>query len=296
MSREALDRAATIKALIQAEEDPEFANTVYDADSSNTIIQVQRESPFGPSPALADMIWDNGGNDTISSGASNDWLIAGRGADAYDGGSGFDMLAYVRANTAVRVDMSNADGTSFFRETNSDSFAFGDTMKNIEGVVGSRFDDTIRGLNGGRSSYINGFDGNDAITGGSGADVLKGGKGDDRINLSGGGGDRVFGGEGDDGFTMGGDAEVSGGLGNDDFVFLMPGFIGSLGGRPMGEIVITDFDIGGDGDELIFQGISVNQLHMAVDGDDIVLTVDGAEGSIRLLDTEFVDIAGDIRI
>ena len=296
MSREALDRAITFKALAQAEEYPAVSNQIYDTDASNTITQVLRDSPFGPSAAYNDMIWDNGGNDVINSGAGADWLIAGRGRDAYDGGIGFDMLAYVRADTAVKIDMSNTDGSSFFRETNSSSFAFGDTMRNIEGVVGSRFDDTIRGLNDGRSSYINGFDGDDRITGGRGADVLKGGKGDDIINLSSGGGDHVFGGEGDDGFTMGGDAEVSGGIGSDQFVFLMPAFIGSPGGRAMGEIVITDFDVGGDQDELAFQGISVNQLHMAVDGDDIVLTVDGVDGSIRLLDTEFVDIAGAITI
>jgi hypothetical protein len=77
-----------LNALAQAEENPVNGSHVFDTDASNTTNQAQRESPFGPSISLNDMIWDNGGHDIVNSGVGHDWLIAGRGADAYDGGRG----------------------------------------------------------------------------------------------------------------------------------------------------------------------------------------------------------------
>jgi Ca2+-binding RTX toxin-like protein len=294
MSREALDRAITLKALAQAQENPAVGSNVFDTDASNTITQVQRESPFGPSISLNDMIWDNGGDDFVSSGAGDDWLIAGRGADAYDGGRGFDVLAYVRADTRVIVNMNIESGTNFFTDTNSSSFAHRDTMKNVEGVVGSRFDDTIRGFSDNRSSYINGFDGNDTIFSGRGADVLKGGKGHDTIHILKGERDAVFGGEGNDAFVIAGEADIVGGAGADSFIFRRPSFL-ETGPRDLGDLVIHDFDVGGIDDVLKFEGSSMSALDIAVDGADIVITIDGVEGSVRLLNTDLLDIAGAIR-
>lgn len=298
MSREVLERAVTMKALIQAEETVFVRNNIFDTDDSHTIAQPQRDPAFGPpTPVNNDMIWDNGGDDLIFSGAGDDWMIAGRGRDHYDGGRGFDMLAYVRATSGVVVDMGNADGTSFFRDVNGQSFAFGDTMENIEGVVGSRFDDRIRGFSDSRAAHINGFDGNDVITGGRGGDVLRGGKGNDTINGSLGGGDTMFGGDGQDGFTVGADATMTGGSGRDSFVFLMPQFIPGQGGHSMGEIEIMDFGFGGVQDRLIFQGLGQgNQVRLADAGNDVLLTVDGVEGSVRIHDVEISDLFGSFTV
>ena len=63
--------------------------------------------------------------------------------------------------------------------TASGGYATGDTFLNMEGVIGSDYDDTFYGTSG--IDIISGGKGNDYITGGLGADIISGGAGFDRV-------------------------------------------------------------------------------------------------------------------
>ena len=82
--------------------------------------------------------------------------------------------------------------------------AFGDTLKNIETIIGTERDDWLSGNNqanvitGGKGDdVVLGGAGNDVLTGGTGKDYVDGGAGDDRI-VAGGHGDVLIGGAGSD--------------------------------------------------------------------------------------------------
>ena len=110
-----------------------------------------------------DVINGGAGNDTLQGGADDDILIGGAGADALDGGAGNDTASYASSTAAVTVDLNAGTGLG--------GDAQGDTLTNIENLIGSAFNDTLTG------------DGNDnVLTGGAGKDILAGG-------LNGAGGD-----------------------------------------------------------------------------------------------------------
>ena len=287
MSREALLQAKTFKSLAQAEEHPAHDTKAFGDDQGGIINFVPTAGGNN------NIIWDNGGNDSIFTGIGNDWMIAGAGADRYNGGGDFDIVAYVDAGTGVKADLS---GNSIFRETNANSIAFGDSFQDVEGLVGSRYDDVLSGFTDTRASYLNGFDGNDTLFGGRGADVLKGGKGHDVLQSM-GGGDRLFGGADDDELRGGADATLTGGSGSDTFYFTLSAtrpqpVANGLDGTPipMGHITVTDWCVGDELDTLTFEGINdASLIHFRQVGRDTLITVDGVSGDIRVLNSTPAD-------
>ncbi len=170
-----------------------------------------------------DLLGGNSGNDTLSGDAGNDTLRGGVGNDSLDGGDGnADLLDYSDAASAITLTLQQGAG-SF----SSGSVTGGrgvDTYLNIEGVIGSRFNDAINGA--ALADLLFGGDGNDTLLGNSGNDSLNGGAGNDRLD-GGSGNDSLDGGDGDDillggtglfGDTLGGGAgndRLDGGEGND---------------------------------------------------------------------------------
>jgi Ca2+-binding RTX toxin-like protein len=120
----------------------------------------------------------NRGNDRIYGAGGGDVLDGGRGSDALDGGDGFDIITYVDAWKGVSVDFAQgiADGDGI------------DRFRNVEGVVGSAYADTLTGAGG--ADYLEGAGGDDSISGGGGGDIILGDTGDDL--LTGGAGADVF--------------------------------------------------------------------------------------------------------
>ena len=94
----------------------------------------------------------------------NDRLRGNGGADYLDGGNGIDTALYVDSNAGVTVSL--ALGRGF------DGTADGDTLVNIENLVGSAFDDQLVGDDG--ANVLEGREGNDFLIGGLGADHLSG--------------------------------------------------------------------------------------------------------------------------
>lgn len=171
-----------------------------------------------------DLMLGEAGNDTLNGGGGNDTLEGGPGADRLVGGDGFDFASYARETGPVNIDME----TGTYRGTDG----VADTVFQIEGVIGSNFDDVLASLAAGAT--IDGRGGNDRIGGRNGRDVLFGGDGNDTINGGGGndvidggsGDDLIYGGLGNDGlfgragidrlFGMDGNDRLDGGGGNDD--------------------------------------------------------------------------------
>ncbi|MEH6645946.1 CAP domain-containing protein [Sulfitobacter sp.] len=139
-----------------------------------------------------DLLVGRGGDDTISAGNGNDRLRGGEGADLLNGSSGTDTADYMGARTAVRVDL-DVPGVNTGE-------AQGDTYISIESVIGSRYDDYLRG--DAASELLKGWHGDDWLRGRAGNDTLAGGNGNDTLEGQ-EGTDRVIGGSGIDTFVFG---------------------------------------------------------------------------------------------
>ncbi len=170
-----------------------------------------------------DNIHDGAGSDVYNGGTGNDWFhvdMTTGGSDLFDGGpDGADGLMFVGATSGVTVNL------------NVTSQTFGDTIRSIEQISGTNFNDTLIGNVS--NNYIQGNLGNDTIYGGDGNDSLfaglasertannfvDGGNGNDVISDS-NGNDTLLGGAGDDYFRIdAGENMLTGGAGADQFVF-----------------------------------------------------------------------------
>ncbi|MBM6593047.1 calcium-binding protein [Microvirga pudoricolor] len=136
----------------------------------------------------ADQLLGTAGDDIMYGFGGNDGFWGYKGADYIVGGSGHDIVYYNASSTGVHVDLRSGKG--YYGD------AAGDILAEIEGVTGSRFDDTLIGGNGIANSpsgtyVLDGGVGNDKIyatpgmstmlMGGSGIDYLQGNTADDRF-------------------------------------------------------------------------------------------------------------------
>jgi Ca2+-binding RTX toxin-like protein len=196
-----------------------------------------------------DIITGGSGADYIEGGDGNDMLDGGEGADVIDGGIGSDIVSYQDYAAGVEV--------AFAESTTSPTNSAGDTLVNIEGVIGSQFDDTLDGSAATIDLTLFGYGGNDVITGGLGFDQIDGGGGDDIIHAE--ADELVVGGEGDDTIYNSGAGIIEGGQGMDTF------FIDGNGVEVRG----------GDGDDI---------FHLSGGGSDIQIASGGAGDDVIFMD------------
>lgn len=129
-------------------------------------------------------------------GDSGNDIIEGRfGADAIDGGVGFDFASYEGSAGAVAVALARP-GLASNAQFND---AAGDTLVRIEGLIGSFFNDTLIGNDD--VNELRGDHGDDTLSGLGGADTILGGAGLDSIT-GGGGRDTMYGMGGADTFKF----------------------------------------------------------------------------------------------
>ncbi len=108
------------------------------------------------------------GDDYLNGLAGSDTIDGGLGNDTIDGGGGFiDLASYDSAPGGVVVDLSRMDVQNTVSAGN-------DLLLNIQGLIGSNFDDTLSGGNS-----LSGGGGNDLLSstqmdGGAGDDTLEG--------------------------------------------------------------------------------------------------------------------------
>lgn len=209
-------------------------------------------------------------DDKLRGGAGNDVLAAVTTdskfhvPDELDGGPGNDTASYELYDSGVSVDLTHPSGSY-------------DTLKGIEVLAGSKFDDFLRLGSSGRA--IKGNDGNDTLVGGNGANGLDGGDGRDQI-AGGKGNDGIAGGDGDDAIDAGpgndavsgqaGFDEVTGGSGND-----------KLGGGANPDRIVgsggNDSLAGGEGDDSLLGGDGTDRMF----GDAGADTLIGGRGNDR---------------
>ena len=130
--------------------------------------------------SLADILIGGGGNDTLTGGDGNDILRGGAGNDVLDGGLGSDLIDLSDATAGVTMTLSQGAGPF---STGALAGGLGtDSYSNMEGVIGSQFNDNLTGSSS--ADTLIGGDGDDTLTGAGGADILTGGAGADTITYN----------------------------------------------------------------------------------------------------------------
>ncbi len=113
---------------------------------------------------VEDTLFINSGAVTLLGGASNDTLVGGKGNDVFDGGAGSDTIDYSRATGGVTVNLSITTGQSVGGGEGTD------TLRNVENITGSQYNDTLTGNSGDNIFFASG--GHDTIVGGGGSDTV----------------------------------------------------------------------------------------------------------------------------
>lgn len=209
------------------------------------------------------------GGDLLAGAAGNDTLIGGAGGDTLNGGAGIDTIDY--SDAAKRVVVKLIEGTGA-------GGAKGDHYDSIENVIGSAYDDIIKGSNaanliegGAGNDLLKGEKGDDTLVGGTGEDTLEGGRGDDLL-VSISGNSELYGETGNDTLIGGfGNDTLTGGAGADTFAFV------PLANGQDYTWTVTDFELGTD--ELNVAGLAAGDLlgsglvaSASFDGTDSTLT------------------------
>ena len=177
------------------------------------------------------------------------------------------------AGDAIRILVSLEGGDS--PSIDALEFADGTTLsigellaRGIE-ITGTAGPDTLTGTN--LIDRISGGAGNDFIVGGLGADILRGEEGSDQL----------FGGDGDDQLDGGAGTDVlNGEAGQDTYVF----------GRGYGQDILRDSPVEQSGPNTIqlTSGVSPDEVRLQArqseDGINVVLTINGTEDELTLLD------------
>ncbi|MBU1278123.1 MAG: hypothetical protein KJ875_05580 [Alphaproteobacteria bacterium] len=205
------------------------------------------------------------GNDIISGTSSNDILlglagadvfVASSGGDTINGGDGIDTVDYSLSTIAANIDLQ-------FSSLNSGAAA-SDTLVSIENVIGTRYDDVIKG--DAENNTLSGFDGDDRLVGQDGDDILVGGMGTDIL-------------DGGDGFDTASYSEFVTDL---TLSLLNPDDNVGLGAEGDSYISIENL-ISGDGNDIVYGDDGDNHLYTrlghdyveAGGGDDIVIASHG---------------------
>lgn len=120
-----------------------------------------------------DVLIGGPGDDALYGEEGNDRIMGDEGKDIIDGGDGVDMVDYSNEEKeGVRIDLE--------KRTAKGGIAEGDKLRNIEGIVGTIFDDLLIGDQ--ENNLLFGGDGNDELRGGDGSDRLSGGSGNNTLD------------------------------------------------------------------------------------------------------------------
>ena len=110
-------------------------------------------------------------NDTLTGSNVGNILMGGFGADTLNGGAGdhmsfddTDYASYANSNSGLTVSLQNSSLNT--------GEAFGDTFVNINGLIGSNFNDVLTGSDAFNDVFIGGF-GNDTLNGMAGSDLAR---------------------------------------------------------------------------------------------------------------------------
>ncbi len=214
----------------------------------------------------ADRLVGTVADDVIDANDGDDLLIGLAGADRLAGGAGIDTVSYEDSAAAVQISLES--GTAFGGD------AEGDVLTGIENVIGSAFDDYIRGDTG--DNVLWGGAGDDELLGYVGDDVFMGGPGADR-HMGGDGVNRIDYSASDAAVDVNIDLERGlGGHAEGDYIEKTDNVTGSA----FGDLIVGDRDVnmldGGAGDDVL-SGAGANDELLGGDGDDTLIGGAGAD-------------------
>jgi Ca2+-binding RTX toxin-like protein len=272
----------------------------HDDDITNGAYYPGNWNPFANGYVDDDILFGDGGDDTISDWFGNDKLYGGDDNDsllvdfpdldhAYsfvgdvdelDGGKGTDSLAAYQGTDILHGGEGNDwifHGVGVYFAGSTLLYSFGDAHGYAYGDEG---DDTLRG--GATGTWFYGGTGNDTIAAHAGDDIIDGGDDNDLI-VAGTGADDIRGGSGDDDiYTYG--TQRAEGLGN----FIEAWELNNL--KPQGDIAVDTVD-GGAGNDRIYAdagdvingGDDADVLSLSVLLEEITTatTFDGGNGNDR---------------
>ncbi|MFG6461195.1 PA14 domain-containing protein [Roseateles sp. DXS20W] len=122
----------------------------------------------------ADQLRGDAGANRLDGGAGNDQLEGRGGADQLVGGAGTDTAVYSGSTAGVTIDLAAGTGKGGEAE--------GDTLSQVENVIASDHDDTLRG--DAAANVLQAGAGDDLLEGRGGADMLQGGAGSDTASYA----------------------------------------------------------------------------------------------------------------
>lgn len=166
----------------------------------------------------ADFMAGDDGDDVLNGEAGTDRFDGGAGADTFNGGADLDRVDYNTAGGITLILGAPVAGVTT-AIAGSSSEALGDTFNSIEHIRGTAFGDTIT-LDAAETTIrvLNGFGGNDILTGSATTNDIQGGDGDDTLN----------GGDGADVLTGGAGADTVNGDGGNDIAYDADGMSGDI--------------------------------------------------------------------
>ncbi|MDR6149625.1 Ca2+-binding RTX toxin-like protein [Sphingomonas sp. SORGH_AS742] len=130
--------------------------------------------------AFDDTLTGDANANALLGGDGNDVLAGLGGADTLDGGAGSNTADYSASGAAVSVNLSLVNGTYANAGQGVGGDAQGDTLVNIQNVIGSAFNDYLYATDSG--GVLKGGAGDDVMVAGAGNDVFDGGAGNDLVN------------------------------------------------------------------------------------------------------------------
>ncbi|MGY3451765.1 T1SS-143 repeat domain-containing protein [Bradyrhizobium sp. USDA 4353] len=131
-----------------------------------------------------DTLVGNSFANTLNGGNGNDIIRGGDGDDNIDGGAGIDLLDFSDATAGISFTLVQGSNPTYIGANLSG--VGHDTYKNMEGVIGSAYNDELYGSSG--NDVLIGGRGSDQLTGNGGSDTFKWQAGD----LTGGGVDAIL--------------------------------------------------------------------------------------------------------
>lgn len=240
------------------------------------------------SSTVAQTIYADGGNDTVTGGSAGDYIEGGSGDDRVFGGDGGDTIYFGAGHDTVYGGAGDdyIDDTGVTAETGN-NLIHGDAGNDMiwhgggnDTVFGGDGNDIIDDHNTAMAgnSTLHGDAGDDTVWAGEGQDTVFGGVGNDLLmgeagddSIDGGAGiDTMFGGDGNDTITdtsVGNFTSASGGAGNDTIT--SGGGSDSLAGDEGNDTIF-----GGGGDDRILGGIGDDSAEGGTGND----TLDGGDG------------------
>ena len=252
-----------------------------------------------------DVVYGNGGADTISTGSGNDILVGGKGQDTLDGGAGNDTYCFnIGDGYDTITDSSGTDKIVFGEGIASSSLVYNRHGNDLTIVVNDL--DSIKVKNFFTSDSIESlefFDGSSlslnpetisispledediVFTGTSASETITGGVGDDTLDGN-GGNDTIYGGPGNDYININNATNtVHGGTGND--------YINGSSGNDTyhynrGDGFDTIVEYNGSNDKIIFgEGITRENLSFYADRNSLRILIDNDENQGILILNHF---------